>query len=256
MQPVNLVLSGGGVRGVAHLGAIKAIQEKGMVIEAVSGTSSGAVAGAFLAAGYTPDETLSIFKTKQLLQFLRPKLNGGLFSVSKIKEVLLDYFPQNSFEKLNVPLIVSCGDLTDGHSDYFSRGELVTPLLASMAIPLLFEPVTIDGDQLVDGAFLNNLPVEPFLEDEVTLIGVHVNPWVRGMHATSVFQIMERVVALGAWQTVKSRKKHCDLFIEPPALSGFGMFDHERIDEIFDIGYAYTLKKLQMIGPLVHKAVN
>jgi NTE family protein len=253
MQPVNLVLSGGGIRGVAHLGAVKALREKGMVIEAISGVSSGAIAGAFIAGGFSPEEALSIVKSRQLLYYLRPRLNGGLFSVSKIGEVLHEYFPHDSFEKLNLPLIVSCSDLTGGHSGYFSKGKLIAPLLASLAIPMLFEPVTIEGDQLVDGSFLNNMPVEPFLEDDVTLIGIHVNPWIKGLHAASAFQVMERVVALGAWQTVKNRKSKCNLFIEPPSLSDYGMFDHEKIDEIFEIGYQYTLKRLSLKNPVIHQ---
>ena len=256
MHPVNLVFSGGGVRGIAHIGVVKALQEKGMVIEAVSGVSSGAIAGAFIAAGYTPIETLEIFKSRQLFQFLKPKFNGGLFSVKKIGDMLKDYFPENRFEKLNLPLIVSCSDLTDGHSDYFTRGELINPLLASMAIPLLFEPVIIEGNQLVDGGFLNNFPVEPFIEDEVMTIGVHVNPWVNGLRATSAFQVMERVVTLSTYDTVKSRKKHCNVFLEPPALAQIGMFEYEKADEIFKIGYEFALKKLPLAARDVNSVVH
>jgi NTE family protein len=245
MQPVNLVLSGGAVRGVAHLGVIQAIMERGLVLEAISGVSSGALVGAFIAAGYEPEETLAIFKKHRLLPLIRPKLDEGLFSMKKVGEILAEYFPQNRFERLNIPLVVSCTDLTEGHSDYFTQGELIRPLIASCSIPLLFEPVTIEGDQLVDGGFLNNLPVEPFLEDDVTLIGVHVNPWRNGMHADSLFQVMERLVELGAWQTVKSRKRYCDLFIEPPGMSAFGLFDENRLDELFEIGYRYTRSKLE-----------
>jgi NTE family protein len=252
MQPVNLVLSGGGIRGVAHLGIVKAILERGMVLEAISGVSSGALLGAFIAAGYEPDEVLGIVKEHGLLQMIRPKLNDGLFTMKGVGQVLKQYFPDDRFERLNIPLIVSCTDLSEGHSDFFTQGELIRPLLASCSIPILFEPVTVDGDQLVDGGFLNNLPVEPFLEDDITLIGVNVNPWMNGMRADSLFQVMERLVTLGAWHTVKSRKKLCDLYFEPQELAGFGLFETERIDEIFEIGYRYAQGHLERLTSIPH----
>jgi NTE family protein len=252
MQPVNLVLSGGGVRGIAHLGVIKALHEHGVVLEAISGVSSGAMVGAFIAAGYSPEEALEIFKEHRFLQLIRPKFNDGLFSMKRFGEVLLKYFPHDRFERLNIPLIISASDLTDGHSDWFTCGELIRPLLASCSIPLVFEPVTIESDQLVDGGFLNNLPVEPFLEDDVTLIGVHVNPWTSGLQAKSVFQVMERLVALGAWHTVKSRKRLCDVFIEPPALAGYGLFDTDHPDELFRIGYEHTRSRLELLRTMPH----
>jgi len=253
MQPVNLVLSGGGVRGVAHLGVIKAMMERGMVLDAISGVSSGALVGAFIAAGFEPEETLEIFREHKLLHLMRPKLNDGLFSMKRMGEVLARYFPHDRFEKLNLPLIVSCTDLTEGHSDYFTQGELIRPLLASCSIPLLFEPVSIEGDQLVDGGFLNNLPVEPFLEEDVMLVGVHVNPWRNGLQADSLFQVMERLVSLGAWQTVKSRKKYCDLFLEPARLVDFGIFDTDHLDELFDIGYQFARTRLDVLTATSHR---
>jgi NTE family protein len=252
MQPVNLVLSGGGVRGVAHLGAIKALMERGMVIDAISGVSSGALVGAFTAAGFEPEETLEIFREHRLLQLVRPKLDDGLFSIRKMGEVLKKYFPHDRFEKLNLPLIVSCTDLTEGHSDFFTQGELIRPLMASCSIPVLFQPVIIDGNQLVDGGFLNNLPVEPFVEEDVTIVGIHVNPWTPGMQTASLFQVMERVVTLGAWQTVKSRKRSCDVFLEPPRLSEYGIFDDAHLEELFEIGYEYTKSRLERMTELPH----
>jgi len=227
--------------------------ERGMVIEAISGVSSGALVGAFIAAGYTPEETLEIFKEHRLLHMIRPKFNEGMFSFRHLGEILLKYFPHDSFARLNVPLIVSASDLTDGHSDWFTCGELILPLLASCSMPLIFEPVIVEGDQLVDGGFLNNLPVEPFVEEDVTLVGVNVNPWVSGLRAGSMLQIIERLVDLGAWQTVKARKRYCDFFVEPPALSEFGIFDSNHSDEIFRIGYEYTKARLEAVGnPTCH----
>jgi NTE family protein len=237
MQPVNLVLSGGGVRGVAHLGAVKALQEHGVVLEAISGVSSGALVGAFLAAGYLPDEVLEIIRQHSLMSLLRPGWNDGLLSMKKLETVLKGYFPDDAFERLNIPLIVSCSDLTEGHTDYFSRGNMIRPILASCSIPVLFQPVEIEGDQLVDGGVINNLPVEPFQEDAITLVGINVNPWKTGVKVDSLASVMERSIALCAWHTVKSRRRFCDVFIEPQELEDFGVFETGRLDELYRIGY-------------------
>jgi NTE family protein len=252
MQPINLVLSGGGVRGVAHLGVVKALQQRGMVLEAISGVSSGAVAGAFLAGGYTPDEILQILIKRDLFQLLQPQNGHPVMTLEKLGNVLLDYFPDNRFERLNFPLIVSSSDLTQGHSDFFTAGELIRPLLASSSIPVLFEPVLIDGNQLVDGGVLNNLPVEPFLEEDVTLVGVHVNPWVKGRSVNTAFALMDRLMSLGAWQTVKARKKLCDLYLEPPDLCQFGVFDKVDMEDIFKVGYDFASKYMERVGSIPH----
>lgn len=245
MTPVNLVLSGGGARGIAHLGAIKAIMESDLVINAISGVSAGAVCGAFHCAGYSPEDTLKIVKENKLLYLLRPSFNDGLFHSEKIGEALAKYFPKNSFESLHIPLYVSASDISEGHTDFFSRGELILPLLASSALPVIFQPVTLEQDQLVDGGLLNNLPVEPFVEDDITLVGVHVNPWTNGVKADSAFSVMERSIQLSIYGTVQARKHHCDLFLEPEQLRRFSIYDVDHADALFDIGYRYARERLE-----------
>ncbi|MFM7218376.1 MAG: patatin-like phospholipase family protein [Bacteroidota bacterium] len=243
MQPIHLVLSGGGARGVAHLGVVKALQEQGVVIEAISGVSSGALFGAFLAGGLEPEEVLALLQEHNLLRLLRPAASDGILSMHKLEETLWELLPVHEFEKLNYPLIVSCSDLTQGHTDYFSKGDMIKPLLASCAIPVLFPPVEIEGDQLIDGGLINNLPVEPFLDEDVTLVGVHVNPWQEGVLADSILKVMERAIALSAFQNVRSRKRFCDVYIEPQGLVSHAVFETSRLAELFEIGYEAGMQK-------------
>jgi NTE family protein len=243
MMHANLVLSGGGARGLAHLGVIKALREMDVYFNSISGVSSGAIAGAFIAEGYGPDETLEIIIESRVLQLLRPVFNDGLFRMDKMEETLLRYFPHNSFEKLKIPLIVSATDINEGHTDYFSSGELVKPLLASCALPVLFEPVMINKTQLLDGGILNNFPVEPFLEDDLALIGVHVNPWLAEERPDSAWKIMERSILLSIYGSMMMRKQHCQIFLEPDELKRFSIYDIDHAREIFKIGYQYAKGK-------------
>jgi NTE family protein len=245
IQYINLILSGGGARGVAHLGVIKSILENKLIIHSISGVSSGAIAGAFIAKGMTPDEVLEISIENSAFSVRRPPFTFGFFSKSNMERVLQKYFPEDSFSALKLPLYVSATNINNGTTDYFSSGELVKPLIASSSIPLIFSPVEINGFQYLDGGLLNNLPVEPFLEAEHKRIGVFVNPVGTKEHFTSTFRIVERSLELSTYKNIHSRKVHCDLFIEPPALSQYTTYDFPKAKEVFDIGYEYASRQLE-----------
>src|SRR5438874_690943 len=107
MQYINLILSGGGARGTAHLGVIKSILENKLIIQSISGVSAGAVAGAFIAKGLSPDEVLDIAVENSSFNVRRPPFNLGFFSKSNMEKVLHKYFPEDSFSALSIPLYVS-----------------------------------------------------------------------------------------------------------------------------------------------------
>lgn len=234
---INLVLSGGGARGLAHLGIIKVLYERGIAIKQISGASSGAVIGAFIAAGYKPDEVLKIFIENRLMYQLRPAFNGGLFRMNKWEELLLKYFPLNTFESLLIPLTINATNINSGKTIYFSSGNLATPLLASCSVPGFFEPIIINGSQHVDGGVLNNLPVDPFIHLQEAIIASHVNPLGFSEQLDSVFKVVERSVMMAIRGKIESNMSHINLFIEPAELSRYPVFDFDNAEKIFRIGY-------------------
>jgi NTE family protein len=240
VQSINLILSGGGARGVAHLGVIKCILENNIAIHSISGTSAGAIAGAFIANGFSPDEVLEIAVQNAAFNIRRPPFNLGLFSKKNMENVLKKYFPEDSFDALKVPLYVSATNINNGTTDYFTSGELVKVLIAASALPVIFPHIEINGFQYLDGGLLNNLPVEPFLEDKLKRIGVHVNPIGIKEHITSTFRIIERSMELAVHKNIHSRRLQCDLFIEPPDLCRFYTYDLPKAREIFNVGYEYA----------------
>lgn len=244
MIRVNLVLSGGGARGIAHLGIIKALQEAGVHFNRISGVSMGGISGALIAKGYKPDQALEFFRETNIPRLLRPGFYDGIFKMEKFGEVLKTYFPENSFDSLKIPLIISASDLEGGSTVYFSSGPLIEPLLASSALPIIFRPVSVNGKYLVDGGLINNLPLEPFLDEDLAIIGCHVNPWPRSGNPRSTLQIIERSIQLAIYGTVRTRMGQCHLFIEPPRLEKFAMYDFEKADEIFQTGYRYTIENM------------
>src|SRR5438105_4700045 len=155
MKIINIILSGGGARGIAHLGVIKALLENDFRINAISGVSSGAIAGAFIAKGLTPEEVLEVAVENSNFNIRRPPFRLGFFNKNIMEQVLHKYFPSDSFSDLKIPLYISATNINTSTTDYFSSGELIKPLIASSALPVLFSPVEINGFQYLDGGMLN-----------------------------------------------------------------------------------------------------
>jgi len=235
---IGLVLSGGGARGIAHLGVVKALAELGIKPEIISGTSSGAILGAFLAGGFSPDRIMEFIKEQKIMSSLRFAMSRiGLFKMDNAIKLYAQYLGHDTFEKLNIPLIVSATDLITGKSVYFSKGELFTPVMASSAIPVLFQPVKYEGMILVDGGLLNNLPAEPLQDRCDFVIGVHCNPIGRAEKLGNFRRVMERTFLFSVYNTIRPRIELCDLFIEPKELTNFRVFDVSKSEMIFRAGY-------------------
>jgi NTE family protein len=240
---VGFVLSGGGARGIAHLGVVKALAEMGIKPEIISGTSSGAILGAFLAGGFTPDRIMEFIKEQKIMSSLRFAMSrAGLFKMDNAIKLYAGYLGHDTFEKLNIPLIVSATDLITGKSVYFSKGELFKPVMASSAIPVLFKPVIYEGMSLVDGGLLNNLPAEPLQDKCDFVIGIHCNPIGRQDKPGNFRRVMERTFLFTVYNTIRPRIELCDLFIEPKELTRYRVFDVSKSDQIFQAGYEAVFK--------------
>ena len=238
---VGLALSGGGARGFAHLGIIKALEELGVTIDQISGTSAGAIAGAFYSHGYKPDQILEIISNTGFLKSVRPAWSWtGLLNMEGFKEVLLKYLPENSFESLKIPLTIAATEIRHGRVTYFNSGELVPRILASSSIPALFNPMVLDGHVYVDGGIMDNMPVRPLVGKCDFIIGSHSNPVGEFLDIKNVKEITERSLLISINVNSSHSKAHCNVVIEPPGLNKFSTFDLSRGKEIFEIGYEFV----------------
>jgi NTE family protein len=251
----GLALSGGGARGIAHLGVLKALEEFEIKPAVISGCSAGGIIAAMYAAGNSPQAILEFLKSKKFLSYFRPAFSKGFIRMEKLETLLLNYFPDNTFESLAIPVILNATDLNRGRTVYFSKGELIKPILASCSIPVMFEPVVFQQNVYVDGGILNNLPVEPLLDRCDFIIGVHTNSYNENFPLNSIRLVMERSLLLAIQTNVKERIQYCDMFIEPTLLHRFTTLDIDKAQEIFDIGYEHTISlkeqlfdKMKMAG--------
>lgn len=237
----GLVLSGGGARGIAHIGAVKALFEHGFKPDIISGTSSGAFVGAMLAHGYSPDEIIELILQTSFFSYLRFGFGAsGLLQMNRIEAVLCKYIPENRFESLKTPLVVTATDLISGEEVQFRSGEIAIPVLASCCIPGVFSPIQFRGHTLVDGGVLNNLPVEPIINEADYIVGIHCNPFAIDKPLKRTTEIVYRSLILAMHGKTRERFKMCDLLIEPPELSRFSIFDFRKAGQLFDVGYRYT----------------
>ncbi len=245
---VGLVLSGGGARGAAHIGMIKALEEYGLPVTHLSGSSSGAIVGALYAAGYEPDELFHFFKTIQNIftwryfTFSKP----GMMEADRYREIFEPWFGTRDFENLLRKLSICVTDILQGIPRYFSKGELVRPLLASAAVPGVFSPVEIDGVWYVDGGTMNNFPVEPLVNRCDFILGSYVSPKraFKKSELTNTFKLVNRATDLAALSSSLNKFHHCDHVVVPKELWKFGIFDTKRVEEIHQLGYESTVKSI------------
>ncbi|MFD2515664.1 patatin-like phospholipase family protein [Pontibacter locisalis] len=250
---VGLALSGGGARGIAHLGVLKALDELGIKISMISGVSSGAIAGVLYAAGYTPDQILVLIKELSVFKIVRPVFGkAGLLHLDEVEKLYVKHLGAGvKFEDLKIPVVISATEMNEGVTAYFSSGELIKPLLASSAVPILYHSIEYQGKLLNDGGLLNNLPVDPLHTNCDVKLAVHVNPINHQAHVTTLRGMIERTVLLAINNNVKLRMHLCDLLIEPQELKYYRLTNFRKADEIFDIGYRYTLQMEKHIRQLI-----
>ncbi|QCE40462.1 patatin-like phospholipase family protein [Psychroserpens sp. NJDZ02] len=244
----GLVLSGGGARGAAHIGAIKALEEFGVTPTHIAGTSAGAIIGALYAAGISWSEMLDFFKNISIFQTTRYARNKpGFINSAKFYDDLKTYLPIDDFSALKKPLFVTAANVIDGSLKIFSKGQLIKPVIASASFPGVFTPTEINGKFYIDGGTLNNFPVEPLLKDCDKIIGVYVNPLkkISIKDLKHSYSVVERAYKIKVASESMLKFSSCDLVISPEELINYGTFDMNSIDAIFNLGYTATKKALE-----------
>lgn len=231
------------MRGIAHLGVLKAMDEVGLVPNAISGTSAGAIAGVMYAKGFAPDEILEIIIQTNYFKFIWPSVSWkGILKMDQVIPLYEKYLGLDDFSSLRIPMTMAATDLHLGKTVYFSSGEIIRPLMASSCIPGMFEPILLDGHYYIDGGVLNNMPVEPLQDTCDVIIGVNCNHLPIEQNIRHIKKLIERTVIMAMNYNVYSRRALCDHFVEPLGLARFGVLEIKKAKEIFEIGYQ-TMKE-------------
>ena len=238
----HLVLSGWGVRWLAHIGMYKALQEYGYTIHSVSWTSAGALVWAFIAAGKSAQEIEEIFHEYSIFNLLKPTLSSyGIFSMSIIAEAMKKYIPYDNIAHLPLPLRVCVSDINNAQVRYYEQWNIIDIITASCSIPWLFKPVLYEWYYLIDGGIFDNFPVP--LDKNIPIIGHHVNPRST-TKCRNTKEIVARSLDLLVSRDIQTQSKLCTIFLEPPKLSSIQQSPFINIEKVIKIWYEYALTHL------------
>ena len=253
---LGLVLAGGGVKGAAHVGVFKALQEHNIKATCVAGTSAGALAAAFYAAGYDPEKIMEIFTDKNLFKFKGFSWSKpGLIEPERYLGFINDYFGDTNFEDLDCEVHAVTTDLIEGTSVDFYQGPMFKPLLASCAFPFVFTPVAMNGTLYCDGGVINNFPVELVTPRCEHTLGIYVSP-LRNIQKEDLKQthmVLDRVYRISNRYSSIEKLKDCTWNIYPRELENYGTFTMSKMQEIYDLGYRYAMSIIPEIQQILEK---
>ena len=245
----GLALSGGGARGIAHLGVLMALEENGVRPAVISGTSMGALVAVGYGLGIPIPEMLSLIKNQikpiHITNIDMRRL--GVFRLRKVEELFRNLAVEDDFSILKTPVYLSVTNLNTGQNEIRSKGRLVNFAIASASIPLLFRPVVIDGVYYVDGGLTKNMAAEVLKDKCDKLIGVHVNHIAEKNNFRRMKDIAARSYHLAIYNTIRNELGYCDYIVDPPGTRQYTTLDFNKADEIYDIGYQEGLNLAKML---------
>jgi NTE family protein len=182
---VGLALSGGGARGLAHIGILKVFEEAGIPIDCIGGSSMGGLVAAAYACGIPlaeiEEKALQLSRMRELIRLLDiSKERRGLFEGDRLRDFLAGFFIERRFDSTRIPLSITCVDIVEAREVVLTSGMIFPAVLATITVPGLFKPYEMGAYRLVDGGVLNNLPVNRVRElgaDIVIAVDVQLNPY-------------------------------------------------------------------------------
>ncbi|MDH5412865.1 MAG: patatin-like phospholipase family protein, partial [Flavobacteriaceae bacterium] len=287
---VGLVLSGGGAKGFAHVGVLKVLEEAGVRVDYIGGTSMGAIIGALYASGYSANELDSIVTSlnySELMQDILPRKAKSLYQKENTEKYALTLRLKNGnialpsaiskgqnvfnmlsrltehvhsiedFSELPIPFFCVATNLENGAIEILEKGFLPLAVRASGSFPTLLDPVEIDGKLLTDGGVVNNFPVDIMRQKGVDLIiGVDVQDKLHEReNLDSAPKIVMQIISFQMYNEVGTKRKETDLYLHPD-ISDYNVVSFEVAKEIIDKGESVAQKQLNQLKSIANKQVG
>lgn len=292
-QSVGLVLSGGGAKGIAHIGVIQAFEDNGIPIDYITGTSMGAVVGGLYAAGYSPKEMIDVIASKSFASWSTGKINPeytyyfnshhdtpsfvtlnlgkdstqitSVLPVSLINPIPMNYAFLEiygaatvecgaDFNRLFVPLRTVTSDVYAKHKVVLGRGSLSDAVRMSMSFPMIFEPILLDGVPMYDGGIYDNYPVDVMVDEFNPDVIIGVNVG-SGKTKPDTRNMMDQLeeMIMQPNDYPFPTAKGVNIRID---LDEFGLLAFDQYKAIYDIGYKHALAAIDSIRQKVHVRVE
>ncbi|MDO4511812.1 MAG: patatin-like phospholipase family protein [Bacteroidales bacterium] len=242
---LGIALGGGGAKGFAHLGVLKALEDFGLKPDVFAGCSAGSIVGAFYAAGFSTDDLLRIFSEIKFSSLGKVALpTTGLFNLKKFETFLEQQLPYSRIEDLPTPCIITATSLDTYDAVAFTEGPLAKSITASCSLPVVFQPTEIDGCNYVDGGVLHNLPAFALRDCCDYVLGVVVSPLNKSPFKKSIADIAYRSYRLMTTRNTHADMLTCDAVISVDAMKGKSTFGFEYLKENAKAGYFAAMKVL------------
>jgi NTE family protein len=238
MPAIGIALGGGFARGIAHIGVLKVLEEEGIPVRMIAGTSVGAIMGAAYCSGLTIDELEEIAHRVRFTTFARWTLSRfGFATNDRMVSFLKQILKVQTFEELRIPLAVTATDFNTGKGAVFSSGSIIDPVRASCAYPGMFLPVEIRGNWLVDGMLSYPVPTRPLREmGAERVLAVHLKgQWSKTSAPRHFFDVIGQSFAIAQDMMSSVWRSAADLVIEPD-VAGFDYDDFKRAGELIRVG--------------------
>jgi NTE family protein len=235
---IGLALGGGFARGIAHIGVLRVLEQEGIPIRAVTGTSVGALIGACYCSGLSVAELQEVARSCRFTTFARWTLSRyGFASNDRMVSFLERTLKVKMFEELRIPLGVTATDFNTGEGVVFHSGSIIDPVRASCAYPGMFLPVEIGGRYLVDGMLSHPVPTKPLREmGAERVIAVQLKgTWSSGGPPRHLFDVIGQSFAIAQDAMSDVWRSAADVVVEPD-VAGFAYDDFKRADELIQSG--------------------
>lgn len=243
---IGLALGSGAALGAAHIGVLRALEEHDISPSFIAGTSIGALVGALYAFGKSVDEIEEIAISLNWLDISDIRLSKlGLLSNDEIGELLDEHLGEVTFEEANTKLAVVATDISNGEKVILDKGRVSYAVEASTCIPVIFEPVEIDGRMLVDGGLLESVPVSVLKEygAEFT-IGVDVKAFRKYKRPDDIFDVLNNSLEIALIHLAHVRIEDVDILIQPN-LQDYSRMDTNHTRQMIDLGYKAAIEALE-----------
>jgi NTE family protein len=277
MKEVALALGGGGVRGIAHLGVIRRLEQEGYTIRAIAGTSAGGLVGAVYAAGNSPEKIENELKTMNLSNIFSRKSDDGpsIMGLNGVLQAVIKLIGDCTFDQLKIPFACTAVDLHTRQEIILSHGRVVDSVAATAAFPGIFPPKQIDGALLVDGGVMDPVPVSlaRWLAPDVPIIAVclssapeewtHLEPFAIPKNTSIPAPIIEQIAKLRIAQAFQIFSDSMDIssrmvgelrmqidqpdVIIRPDVERFGIISSVNPSELIMLGELATLPALPIL---------
>jgi len=218
---IGLALGSGAARGLAHIGVLKVLERNNIPIDYIAGSSIGAVVGAMYSVTRNVNQLEKIVLSadwKLFLSLLDPVLSQGLLRGQKIRKFIKDFLGDAEFKDLKIPTTIVATDLQSGETKLLDKGDLCEAIMASCAIPLVFQPVKIDGTVLVDGGLSAPLAIQPLQKmgaDKIIAVNLDGDFFTKKKEKFTIGEMAWQTINLLRYNLARRDAEAADVVIVP-----------------------------------------